>query len=230
MRRATVLFLAIGVFLSGCVTYRGTITGVAVRQDTKQAMPFLEVYHYVRRKTNWPEKTSKILVMEAQQTTRSGDFKFGPAWCWHIPFFQEIDQERVIVNLALTPQLLARSFETGIHMNSWIDPLYVQNPDPRYMGVVIDIKGSLLWPATEPTEPLPRVRPDHSFSRGITNKRDLGHIMITARSAPKKPAAPLPPKAATMIFKPAAALPAPQSPASVPAPLEFETLVPAGTP
>ncbi len=236
MLRATVLLLAIGVFLSGCVTYRGTITGVVVQKNSNEAMSHLEVYHYVRRKTDWPEKlnkyfrdSSKVLKMEAQKTTRFGDFKFNPTWCLHIPFLQSIDQERIIVNLALQPQLLVRTFNTGIHMSSWTDPAYVTNPDPKHMGVVVDIKGSLLWPGTKPNEPLPRARQDQPFSQRITNKRDLGDIALRRRLAPRKPTVQRAPAASPAARRPATALPTPDIPASGPA-LQIESLVPAATP
>ena len=43
MRRATVLLLAIGVFLGGCVTYRGTVRGVVVQKETGKAIPLAEM-------------------------------------------------------------------------------------------------------------------------------------------------------------------------------------------
>jgi hypothetical protein len=171
-------------FSAGCVAVRGPVTGVVVDQTSDKAVSGIEVYHYVKQRTRWPwrkETTWKMAATHTRRTSGYGDFHIGRSVCWQIPFVQMIEEERVIVNLTLPGEELARTLDHAQYSGLWTDPLRVKLIDPRYLGAQIDLQEAL-YGQQDPFRAEPQPGANLPFYHVRTDSRDLARIPLIRNS------------------------------------------------
>ncbi len=143
MRRFLLFLFAISAisFSSGCVVARGGATGTVVDAETSQPIQGIETYYYVKRTSHWfgQEPYSRIVDAQVDRTNCFGDFSTARNWFWLMPFVHDLDEERIILNLRMRPDLQYRTFADGDYTEYWLKPAYLELLNPRYEGAVIDI-------------------------------------------------------------------------------------------
>jgi len=139
--RFLMFLLLICSLASGCVVVRGGANGMVVDAATGQPLEGIEVYYYARRTATWPgqEPFSKVMDTQVDRTNRYGDFSIARNWFWLMPFFHRIDEERIVLNLSMPPNLLYRTFADAEYAQYWTRPAFLELIDKRYQGAVIDL-------------------------------------------------------------------------------------------